>query len=92
MVHPPHGFDSDPDALDFIAETLEHAQPDRLRGPGLPQAGARDRGAAGALPRTWFPGDRDDVEFVGGEGRRAPRWMQRTGLEWVHRLAQPRRA
>lgn len=31
-------------------------------------------------------------DFHGGAKRRAPRWMQRTGLEWLHRLAsEPRR-
>ena len=30
--------------------------------------------------------------FIAGRIRRAPRWMQKTGLEWVHRLAmEPRR-
>jgi N-acetylglucosaminyldiphosphoundecaprenol N-acetyl-beta-D-mannosaminyltransferase len=93
MVHPPHGFDSDPDALDFIAETLEHAEPDLVYvGLGFPKqerviAVLRER-----FPRTWFLGIGMSIEFVGGEVRRAPRWMQRTGLEWVHRLAhEPRR-
>jgi N-acetylglucosaminyldiphosphoundecaprenol N-acetyl-beta-D-mannosaminyltransferase len=32
------------------------------------------------------------IEFVAGRMRRAPQWMQRTGLEWLFRLAQePRR-
>jgi N-acetylglucosaminyldiphosphoundecaprenol N-acetyl-beta-D-mannosaminyltransferase len=32
------------------------------------------------------------LDFIAGKTRRAPRWMQRTGLEWVFRLAQePRR-
>jgi N-acetylglucosaminyldiphosphoundecaprenol N-acetyl-beta-D-mannosaminyltransferase len=32
------------------------------------------------------------LDFVAGRVRRSPRWMQRTGLEWVYRLAQePRR-
>ena len=26
------------------------------------------------------------VEFVTGAKRRAPRWMQRLGVEWLHRL------
>jgi N-acetylglucosaminyldiphosphoundecaprenol N-acetyl-beta-D-mannosaminyltransferase len=31
-------------------------------------------------------------DHLGGRARRAPRWMQRSGLEWLHRLAQePRR-
>jgi N-acetylglucosaminyldiphosphoundecaprenol N-acetyl-beta-D-mannosaminyltransferase len=28
------------------------------------------------------------IDFLAGQVRRAPRWMQRTGLEWVFRLAQ----
>lgn len=32
------------------------------------------------------------IDFVAGRVRRAPRWMQRSGLEWSYRLAQePRR-
>jgi N-acetylglucosaminyldiphosphoundecaprenol N-acetyl-beta-D-mannosaminyltransferase len=27
-------------------------------------------------------------DFIAGTRRRAPLWMQRTGLEWVHRFAQ----
>jgi N-acetylglucosaminyldiphosphoundecaprenol N-acetyl-beta-D-mannosaminyltransferase len=31
-------------------------------------------------------------DFLSGGKPRAPRWMQRTGLEWAHRLAsEPRR-
>ena len=31
-------------------------------------------------------------DFHSGQRQRAPRWMQRTGLEWLHRLAlEPRR-
>ena len=32
------------------------------------------------------------IGFVAGVRRRAPDWMQRAGLEWVHRLiSEPRR-
>ena len=31
-------------------------------------------------------------DFLSGRVRQAPRWMQRSGLEWLHRLAtEPRR-
>jgi N-acetylglucosaminyldiphosphoundecaprenol N-acetyl-beta-D-mannosaminyltransferase len=31
-------------------------------------------------------------DFVAGTKRRAPEWMQRSGLEWLHRLvSDPRR-
>jgi N-acetylglucosaminyldiphosphoundecaprenol N-acetyl-beta-D-mannosaminyltransferase len=32
------------------------------------------------------------IDFLAGERRRAPRWMRRTGLEWLFRaLSEPRR-
>jgi len=32
------------------------------------------------------------IDFLAGEVRRAPRWMQRGGLEWLYRLlCEPRR-
>lgn len=44
------------------------------------------------LPRAWWIGVGVSFSFVCGDIRRAPRWMQRAGLEWVHRLIQePRR-
>ena len=44
------------------------------------------------LPRAWWIGVGVSFSFVGGTVARAPRWQQRMGLEWLHRLAQdPRR-
>ena len=44
------------------------------------------------LPQAWFIGCGAAVNFVAGDVDRAPRWMQRTGLEWAHRLTtEPRR-
>ncbi len=32
------------------------------------------------------------LDFLAGERLRAPAWMRKTGLEWIHRLAgEPRR-
>jgi N-acetylglucosaminyldiphosphoundecaprenol N-acetyl-beta-D-mannosaminyltransferase len=45
-----------------------------------------------SLPATWMVGVGISFSFIAGDVRRAPPWMQRTGLEWVHRMAQePRR-
>ena len=45
-----------------------------------------------ALPQAWMFGCGITLSFMAGDIRRAPHWMQRAGLEWVHRLAQePRR-
>ena len=44
------------------------------------------------LPGTWMIGVGISFSFVAGKVRRAPQWMQRAGLEWLHRLFQePRR-
>ena len=40
------------------------------------------------LPATWMMGVGVSLSFVAGELDRAPAWMQRTGLEFLHRLAQ----
>lgn len=40
------------------------------------------------LPQTWFVGVGISFSFLTGKVARAPEWMQRTGLEWAHRLSQ----
>jgi N-acetylglucosaminyldiphosphoundecaprenol N-acetyl-beta-D-mannosaminyltransferase len=45
-----------------------------------------------SLPACWFVGVGMSFSFATGEMPRAPHWMQRSGLEWVHRLlSEPRR-
>ena len=44
------------------------------------------------FPRSWFVGVGVTFSFVAGTLPRAPRWMQRAGVEWVHRMVHdPRR-
>ena len=44
------------------------------------------------LPHAWMAGVGISFSFVAGTVRRAPQWMQRSGLEWIWRLGQePRR-
>jgi N-acetylglucosaminyldiphosphoundecaprenol N-acetyl-beta-D-mannosaminyltransferase len=76
-----------------ILARLEAARPDIVFcGMGFPKqehfiAACRER-----LPATWFLGCGAAVDFAAGHERRAPVWMQRSGLEWVHRLIrEPRR-
>jgi N-acetylglucosaminyldiphosphoundecaprenol N-acetyl-beta-D-mannosaminyltransferase len=45
-----------------------------------------------ALPACWFIGVGMSFSFTTGHRARAPLWMQRSGLEWIHRLvSEPRR-
>jgi N-acetylglucosaminyldiphosphoundecaprenol N-acetyl-beta-D-mannosaminyltransferase len=41
-----------------------------------------------ALPHAWFVGVGISFSFIAGAVRRAPRWVQRLGLEWFHRCLQ----
>lgn len=93
-VHfPPFGFERDANAIQTLKDALSEAKPDiiyvALGSPKQEQLIARLRGH---VPGAWWLGVGISFSFIAGEVRRAPRWMQRCGLEWVHRLGQePRR-
>jgi N-acetylglucosaminyldiphosphoundecaprenol N-acetyl-beta-D-mannosaminyltransferase len=90
---PPLGFERSADAIDEIQARIAAARPDLIY-IGLPLAkqllvmdSLRD-----TVPRAWQIGLGISFSFVTGDVRRAPAWAQRTGLEWLFRLAQePRR-
>jgi len=90
---PPLGFEREPATNKRILEQVAAARPDLLVvGLGAPKQ------------ELWLHAHRDELEvpvalgvgatidFLAGERRRAPRWMQQVHLEWLHRLAsEPRR-
>lgn len=90
---PPLGFDRDPAALATLQAELEAAQPDVVFcGLGFPKQELLAGSLRDALPGAWFIGCGAALAFAAGQVPRAPRWMQRSGLEWVHRLVlEPRR-
>jgi N-acetylglucosaminyldiphosphoundecaprenol N-acetyl-beta-D-mannosaminyltransferase len=89
----PVGFDRDAAQLAAMADGVAASQADIVF-VGLPldkQIAVIDR-LRGRAPQTWFLGVGVSFSFVCGEIARAPRWMQRLGIEWLHRLAhEPRR-
>ena len=90
---PPYGFERDEESFADLCRKVAGAEPDLVFvGLGFPkQEGVINRLRA-ELPRAWFIGCGAAVNFVAGDVERAPRWMQRTGLEWAHRLGtEPRR-
>ena len=93
LMSPPKGFEHDPRVIDEIVATLTDAAPDIVYvALGFPKQEQIALQMAPLMPDTWFVGVGISFSFVCGEVRRAPAWMQRAGLEWVHRLAQePRR-
>jgi exopolysaccharide biosynthesis WecB/TagA/CpsF family protein len=88
--NPPMGFIGDPAAVARCLQFIEDASPFRfcLLAVGCPQQEiiaklVRDRGTARGLALCVGA----SINFLTGMERRAPRWMQRTGLEWLYRLA-----
>lgn len=93
-LQPPMGVLHDPAAqaaiVDFVADSRAQVT---LFAIGAPQGercawackrSGRARGVGLCIGAA--------LEFVVGHKRRAPRWMQRLGLEWAHRLlTEPRR-
>lgn len=90
---PPIGFEIDDRQNQRILASISDARPDIvLIGLGAPKqelwacrfAERIDARVALCVGAT--------IDFMAGERRRAPKWMQRTGTEWLHRLAsEPKR-
>ena len=90
---PPFGFENDHDENAKIIKTIKDAKPDILFvGLGAPKQ------------ETWIYKYKDECgvpvsigvgvtfEFIAGMVKRAPLWMQKSGLEWLWRLMmEPRR-
>jgi len=90
---PPLGFDADSAALDRVIRKARTAEPDIVFcGLGFPRQERVIAQLRVALPHAWFVGCGAAIPFAAGRQERAPRWMQRSGLEWAHRLkCEPRR-
>ncbi|TMR01686.1 WecB/TagA/CpsF family glycosyltransferase [Actinomadura soli] len=90
---PPMGFDRDERQVAAVAADLAAAKPDLVFvGLGFPRQDRLITVLRPALPGAWFVGCGAAIPFAAGEMERAPEWMQRAGLEWLHRLVgEPRR-
>jgi N-acetylglucosaminyldiphosphoundecaprenol N-acetyl-beta-D-mannosaminyltransferase len=90
---PEPGFEKDESAYAEFCATVADAQPDLVFvGLGFPKQEKVITRLRAGLPQAWLIGCGAAVNFVAGDIDRAPRWMQRTGLEWAHRLGtEPRR-
>ncbi|MEL7497096.1 MAG: WecB/TagA/CpsF family glycosyltransferase [Planctomycetota bacterium] len=93
VYSPPLGFEHDPEECNFILGRIALCRPDVvIVGLGAPkqeiwvhqhyhQMHAKAALCVGAT-----------IDFLAGEQQRAPRWMQKSGIEWLHRmLSQPKR-
>ena len=90
---PPFGFEQDPA---YVAELRQAIRDSRAElvfvGLGSPKQELFIAQHRDVLPNAWWIGVGISFSFVSGEVTRAPRWVQRIGCEWLHRLVQePRR-
>jgi N-acetylglucosaminyldiphosphoundecaprenol N-acetyl-beta-D-mannosaminyltransferase len=90
---PPFGFEKDEAQMQAMHEAIRDSRPDIVFvGLGFPKQERLIERLRPAQPAAWWLGIGISFSFLAGEVSRAPGWMQRTGLEWVHRVAQePRR-
>jgi len=86
-LSPAFGFDGSPARFSRVLDAVVAAAPDLVFvGLGFPRQEDVISRLRPELPRAWFLGCGAAISFVAGDRRRAPGWMQRRGLEWLHRL------
>ncbi len=90
---PPRGFEQDPAQNDAVIARVRAARPDVLFvGLGAPKQELWLHAHRDALEVPVSIGVGASFDFVAGMVQRAPRWAQRSGLEWAWRLSmEPRR-
>ena len=86
---PPMGFEQDAAEMDAILARLTEAKPDIVFvALGSPKQENLINQIRQVLPGSWWLGVGISFSFLCGDVKRAPRWMQRIGMEWMHRLLQ----
>ncbi len=86
---PPFGFEDQPDSFEEMIEVLVKSKPDIIYvALGSPKQEALIEKLESRLPAVWWLGVGISFSFVSGHVARAPKWMQKMGLEWLHRLLQ----
>jgi N-acetylglucosaminyldiphosphoundecaprenol N-acetyl-beta-D-mannosaminyltransferase len=86
---PPFGFEKNDAEVQKIRQAIGAAKPRIVFvGIGFPKQEHLITDLRAAFPEVWFLGIGISFSFVAGQVRRAPLWMQKCGLEWLHRLYQ----
>jgi N-acetylglucosaminyldiphosphoundecaprenol N-acetyl-beta-D-mannosaminyltransferase len=90
---PPMGFEKSTEEMGRIAEALRVTSPDVVFvALGCPKQEKLIAAVREVCPRAFWIGVGISFSFLTGEVQRAPVWMRKTGLEWVHRLfSEPKR-
>lgn len=92
-LSPPLGFEKRQEENERILDAIAATKPDLLLvGLGAPKQELWVHAHAGRIEAKAALCIGATIDFLAGEKRRAPRWMRRVGLEWIHRLSsEPKR-
>jgi N-acetylglucosaminyldiphosphoundecaprenol N-acetyl-beta-D-mannosaminyltransferase len=90
---PPFGFEHNDEATSEIYQAIEATGPKIVFcALGTPKAERFMKVLSGRFPALWFVTSGGTLSMVAGDTPKAPAWMSRSGLEWLHRLRlEPRR-
>lgn len=90
---PPLGFEKNDDENEYILGRMILSRPDVVVvGLGAPKQEVWVDHFRERIPAKIALCVGATIDFLAGEKKRAPRWMQRCGVEWLHRmLSEPQR-
>ena len=90
---PPSGFERSEEAMAEIHRALQDSAPGVVFCAfGFPKQERLMEGLSERFPSMWFLGSGGTFSMVAGDTPKAPVWMRKSGLEWLHRLRlEPRR-
>ncbi len=90
---PPLGFENSPEEIALIMESIGASNPNIVFcGLGSFKQERLMEKLVAVFPNIWFLGTGAAIDFAAGDTTRAPLWMQKRGLEWLHRLThEPKR-
>lgn len=87
VYSPPTGFDNNQDELNKINQMLYDSHADMLFvGMGVPKQDIfiYENMHKYQIPMSFSVGG--TIDFIAGEQKRAPKWMNKIGMEWFYRL------
>lgn len=93
VYSPPMGFEKSDQECEIILQKLEEAKADVVVvGLGAPKQEIWVSKYADRIPAKAALCVGATIDFLAGEKQRAPEWMQRSGVEWLHRMcSEPKR-
>lgn len=93
VYSPPMGFEKSDEECETILQRLEEANADVVVvGLGAPKQEIWVSKYADRIPASAALCVGATIDFLAGEKKRAPVWMQRYGVEWLHRMcSEPKR-